>query len=146
MHRRQSGIIENKMNDRGFSLLEVVVALGIFSIGILAIAGLQITATSGNAKARFKTEAATLAQDVVERLLAIDYVRDELPAVRSEFNTAANGTRAYQDPSRRYTIDWTVSGADTPINRAITVNVSVRWWAYGIPRRYNLTFIKTEEI
>ena len=146
MHRKQSGIIENKMNDRGFSLLEVVVALGIFSIGILAIAGLQITATSGNAKARFKTEAATLAQDVVERLLAIDYVRDELPAVRSEFNTAANGTRVYRDPSSRYTIDWTVSAADTPIDRAIIINVSVRWWAYGIPRRYNLNFIKTEEI
>ena len=145
MHQRQSGIIKNTMNNRGFSLLEVVVALGIFSIGILAIAGLQITATSSNAKARFSTEAATLAQDVVERLLAIDYVRDSVP-LRSEFNTAANGGRDYKDPSGRYTIDWTVSGADTPIDRAITVNVTVRWWAYGIPRRYNLNFIKTEEI
>ena len=145
MHRRQSGIIENTMNNRGFSLLEVVVALGIFSIGILAIAGLQITATTGNAKARFSTEAATLAQDVVERLLSIDYVRDSVP-LRSEFNTTANGTRVYQDPSGRYTIDWTVSGPDTPIDRAITINVTVRWWAYGIPRRYNLNFIKTEEI
>ncbi|MHC4677043.1 MAG: type IV pilus modification PilV family protein [Planctomycetota bacterium] len=144
MHRRQSGI-GNTMNERGFSLLEVVVALGIFSIGILAIAGLQITATSGNATARFGTEAATLAQDVVERLLSIDYVRDSVP-LRSEFNSAANGTRAYQDPSGRYTIDWTVSGPDTPIDRAITINVTVRWWAYGIPRRYNLNFIKTEEI
>jgi prepilin-type N-terminal cleavage/methylation domain-containing protein len=145
MHRRQSGIIEKTRNNRGFSLLEVVVALGIFSIGILAIAGLQITATSGNAKARFSTEAATLAQDVVERLLSIDYDRDSVP-LRSEFNTASNGTRAYQDPSGRYTIDWAVSGPDTPIDRAVTINVTVRWWAYGIPRRYNLNFIKTEEI
>jgi len=145
MHRNKSGIIENRMNDRGFSLLEVVIALGIFSIGILAIAGLQITATSGNAKARYRTEAATLAQDVVERLLAIDYVRDSVP-LRTEFNTAGNGARAYTDPSGRYNIDWTVSGADTPIDRAITINVTVRWWAYGFPRRYNLNFIKTEEI
>ncbi len=145
MHQEQHFAIKDRINNRGFSLLEVVVALGIFSIGILAIAGLQITATSGNAKARFSTEAATLAQDVVERLLAIDYVRDSVP-LRSEFNTASNGTRSYQDPSGRYTIDWTVSGADTPIDRAITINVTVRWWAYGIPRRYNLNFIKTEEI
>ena len=145
MHRNKSGIIENRMNDRGFSLLEVVIALGIFSIGILAIAGLQITATSGNAKARYRTEAATLAQDVVERLLSIDYVRDSVP-LRTEFNTAGNGARAYTDPSGRYNIDWTVSGADTPIDRAITINVTVRWWAYGFPRRYNLNFIKTEEI
>jgi len=145
MHRNKSGIIENRMNDRGFSLLEVVIALGIFSIGILAIAGLQITATSGNAKARYRTEAATLAQDVVERLLAIDYVRDSVP-LRTEFNTTGNGARAYTDPSGRYNIDWTVSGADTPIDRAITINVTVRWWAYGFPRRYNLNFIKTEEI
>ncbi len=145
MHLKQHFTIKNGINNRGFSLLEVVIALGIFSIGILAIAGLQITATSGNAKARFSTEAATLAQDVVERLLAIDYVRDSAP-LRSEFNTAANSTRVYQDPSRRYTIDWTVSGPDTPIDRAITITVTVRWWAYGIPRRYNLNFIKTEEI
>ena len=146
MHRKQSGKIEFTTNERGFSLLEVVVALGIFSIGILAIAGLQITATSGNAKARFQTEAAALAQDVVERLLALDYIRDEVPAVRSEFNTADNGNREYKDPSSRYSIDWTVSGPNTPIDRAITINVTVRWWAYGLPRRYNLTFIKTEEI
>ncbi len=145
MHLKQHFTIKNGINNRGFSLLEVVIALGIFSIGILAIASLQITATSGNAKARFSTEAATLAQDVVERLLAIDYVRDSIP-LRSEFKFADNGTRVYQDPSGRYTIDWTVSGPDTPIDRAITVNVTVRWWAYGIPRRYNLNFIKTEEI
>ena len=89
--------------------------------------------------------AATLAQDVVERLLAIDYVRDSVP-LRSEFNTADNGNRAYPDPTGRYTIDWTVSGPDTPLDRAVTINVTVRWWAYGIPRRYNLIFIKTEEI
>jgi len=146
MHRKQHFAIKNGINNRGFSLLEVVIALGIFSIGILAIAGLQITATSGNAKARYRTEAATLAQDVVERLLAIDYVRDSVP-LRTEFNTAGNGgARAYTDPSGRYNIDWTVSGADTPIDRAITINVTVRWWAYGFPRRYNLNFIKTEEI
>ena len=143
---KQPGKLKNRTNERGFSLLEVVVALGIFSIGILAIAGLQITATSGNAKARFKTEAATHAQDVVERLLALDYIRDEVPAVRSEFNTGDNGNREYKDPSGRYSIDWTVSGPNTPINRAITINVTVRWWAYGFPQRYNLTFIKTEEI
>ena len=140
MHLKQHFAIKNGINDRGFSLLEVVVALGIFSIGILAIAGLQITATSGNAKARFATEAATHAQDVAERLLVLDYDHD---APSTEFQL---GTTILPDPpGGRYDIRYIVQ-ADPAGLRAVIISVRVSWWAYGIPRRYNLNFMKTDEI
>jgi type IV pilus modification protein PilV len=145
MRRNQLIERDTGLDSGGFTLIEVVIAMAIFSIGILAIAGLQVTATSGNAKARFATEAATLAQDVVERLMALDYDPGAVPQ-RTEFDNTQNGNRAYQDPTSRYTVDWTVSAADTPINNAIRINVTVRWRAYGIPRRYNINFIKTAEI
>ncbi len=145
MHRKQHFAIKNGINNRGFSLLEVVVALGIFSIGILAIAGLQITATSGNAKARFATEAATLAQDVAERLLVLDY-DDGAPSVEFQLGT----TIVLPDPDGlpdpfggRYKVRYLVEA--TPLS-ARNITVIVFWSAYGIPRRYNLNFIKTEEI
>ena len=139
MRRKQHFAIKNGINNRGFSLLEVVVAMGIFSVGILAIAGLQVMATSGNAKARFSTEAAILAQDVSERLLSMDY--DSASPIAA-FQV---GTNDWTDPpGGRYQVDYTV--AASTLAGAINITVRVRWWAYGLPRRYNLTFIKTEAI
>jgi len=145
MHLKQHFTIKNGINNRGFSLLEVVVALGIFSIGILAIAGLQITATSGNAKARFATEAATLAQDVAERLLVLDYDH-ATPSVEFQLGT----TVVLPDPGGlpdpfggRYRVRYEVAAAGLISARDITVRVF--WDAYGIPRSYNLNFIKTDE-
>ena len=129
-------------NQKGFTLIEVVTALAIFSIGLLAIASIQVRTTSENAKSRFATEAAAKAQDQVERLLLLPY---DPAAPAPEFSNANNGTRAYSDPTGRYTIDWTVSPPDTPINNAVTVIVSVNWNANGSQKNYRVEFIKTNE-
>lgn len=52
----------------GFSLLEVLVAVAIFSIGILAIGGLQYIVIDGNASANVVTQQVMLAQRVLEEL------------------------------------------------------------------------------
>ena len=127
----------------GFTLIEVVVALAVFSIGILAIASIQVGSTNGNAKSRFATEAAGLAQDQVERLLLLPY---DPAAPAPEFNEANNGTRDYRDPSGRYTIDWDVSAPDTPIDNAITITVFVDWIASGKTKSYAVNFVKTREL
>jgi prepilin-type N-terminal cleavage/methylation domain-containing protein len=145
MNLKQHFAIKNGINNKGFSLLEVVVALGIFSIGILAIAGLQITATSGNGKARFATEAATLAQDVAERLLVLDYDHDT-PSDHFQLGP----TVVLPDPGGlpdpfggRYRVRYDVAAPG--LMRARDITVRVFWNAYGIPRSYNLNFIKTDE-
>jgi prepilin-type N-terminal cleavage/methylation domain-containing protein len=150
MRRRQSSKIENTMNNRGFSLIEVLIGLAIFSIGILAVASMQITATSGNAKARFATEASTLARDQLERLLSLQYD----PAA-ADFDTGvAWGGRAYRDPTGFYTIDWRAyqnrfpwndAAYDFP-NNSVGIIVRVEWKRFGARRRYELSFIKTEAI
>ena len=138
-------ILENifeSPHEKGFTLIEVVTALAIFSIGLLAIASIQVGTTGGNARSRFATEAAALAQDQVERLLLLPY---DSAAPAPEFNNANNGTRAYTDPTGRYTIDWTVSPPDTPIDNTVTVTVSVDWDANGTRKSYRVEFIKTNE-
>ena len=52
----------------GFSLVEILVALVILSIALLALAGLMVTTTKNNAGGGHLTEAATFAQDTLERL------------------------------------------------------------------------------
>ena len=52
----------------GFSLLEVLVALLILSIGLLGIAGLQVTSKRSNFEALQRTTATMLANDILERI------------------------------------------------------------------------------
>jgi type IV pilus assembly protein PilV len=143
MFRKQHSQSKASIGSRGFTILEAVIALAIFSIGILAVAGMQISSTSGNASARFTTEAATLAQDLLERLLSLRY---DPAAPLAEFDDTQNGSRAYADPTGRYTIDWTVSPPHTPLNNAVTIDVFVVWKSYGRTRSYNLNSIKSAEI
>ena len=55
----------------GFTLIEVLLALAIFAIGILALGALQVRYIGGNALARNQTEAISIATDVLERLMSV---------------------------------------------------------------------------
>ncbi len=79
---------------RGFSLLEVMVTLAIVSVGALGMAGLQTVTLRTNNNALFESQAATLAQDLIERVRANpegDYATNLNNAVA---NTACMGTAA----------------------------------------------------
>ena len=55
---------------RGFTLLEVMIALVIFSIGLLGLAGLQARGLHSNTTAQYRTTAMILAYDMADRLRA----------------------------------------------------------------------------
>ena len=58
----------------GFSLIEVLVALVILAVGLLALAMFQITAIRGNAVASKWTTATQLSQDRLERFRHVPWV------------------------------------------------------------------------
>lgn len=55
---------------KGFSLLEVMVAMVIFSIGLLGLAGLMAQSTRFNNSAQYRTQATYLAYDILDRMRA----------------------------------------------------------------------------
>jgi type IV pilus assembly protein PilV len=59
------------MNPKGFTLLEILIALAILAMGILAIAGMQMTAVRGNFFSDNIMQASVLGQDRLEELKAI---------------------------------------------------------------------------
>lgn len=74
-------------SQNGFSLIEVLIALFVFAIGILTVAGLQIVSKRTNFEAVQRTTATYLAYDIIERMRAnpdqLDvYVDDALGALR----------------------------------------------------------------
>jgi type IV pilus assembly protein PilV len=66
----------------GFTLIEVLIAIVILSISLLALAALMATTTRNTSFGGHMTEAATFAQDRLERLKAISWdniVTDPVP-------------------------------------------------------------------
>ncbi len=55
---------------RGVSLIEVMVAVFVLSVGVLGVTGLQMTAKRANYEAVQRTTAAALSQDIIERMRA----------------------------------------------------------------------------
>lgn len=131
--------------ERGFTLLEVVIALAIFSVGIMAVASLQVSSTNGDLRARLATEAAVLTHDIAERLLTIDYDPDPTMTVQ-EFDTTDNTFPTDREETvGRYTYDWIVE-PHTDIANALRITIQTRWRYYGVPKLYELEIVKIAQI
>jgi type IV pilus assembly protein PilV len=57
----------------GMTLLEVMIALGVLALGLLAMLAMQISAMRGGSYGRHTTEAAQLARDQMEYLHRLDW-------------------------------------------------------------------------
>ncbi len=62
--------LPTKTATAGFTLLEVMIALVIFSIGLLGLAGLQARGLQSNTVAQYRTMAVIQAYDMAERIRA----------------------------------------------------------------------------
>lgn len=89
--------------ERGFSLIEVLVALVVLSVGLLGLAALQSTATQFNASAYIRSQATILAYDIADRIranrqAALDGAyTSAYPGTNDCTNGALAGTVAQQD-------------------------------------------------
>ena len=105
----------NRIQDtRGFTLLEVMITLVIFAIGLLGLSGMQIMAIKGNAFGQQMTVASTMAQN-------------QLEALRESAGSLSDGNDTVTDQNGiTYTRTWTVS-SDSPDTNMDTVNITVSW-------------------
>lgn len=74
----------------GFTLMEVLVALAVLSIGLLGMAGMQLFSLSSNRDAYSRTQATYFAYDLVDKIRAN---RDE--ALVGSYNTAFTAVPAF---------------------------------------------------
>ena len=63
-------VIAGQTAQSGFTLLEVLVALIVLSIGLLGLSGLQTTSLRSNHSASLRTQATILSSDIVDRMRA----------------------------------------------------------------------------
>ena len=99
---------KSNYKERGFTLIEVLIALAIFSIGILGVGTMQLRSTTGNTSARIRTEASVWAQDRVETLMLLSY------------NDALLSPGGHNLNEGLYTVSWTVWDDTGAIAGAVT--------------------------
>lgn len=135
---RQSRFGRCQMNGtRGFSLIEVLVALLVLSIGLLGLAMLQVQGMQANSDAYFRTQATVLAYDLIDRMRANntaaelgDYTASASPSPQPSCGTGcAASVRAKVD-----LYDWYLNLANTlpgyqasvsaPSSNIITISIS----------------------
>ena len=101
------------MRSKGFSLIEVVIALFILAICLLALAGLMVTTTRNSSFGGHMTEAATIAQDKLEQLRAAPWV-----SVLAGNDTQVGATGI------SYVRIWTLAANPNGDQRWVTVTIS----------------------
>ena len=147
-------IKKNKItkND-GFTLIEAIMAVAVFSIGILSIYLVQTTAVRGNATASGITTASNWASDQIEQLLALGY-NDPLLADDDDNGTGglgetvdtggtviADGSATSTDS--RYTIYWNVAD-NQPIPNIKQITVLVTMVERGVLKTISFNHCKAQ--
>lgn len=134
MKRLLKKIKKLNVNSSGFSLLEAMIGLAVFSIGILGVAAMQTTSVNSNTLAEDVQLSTVTAMAQIEELMATDFLDQR-------FNL--DGIETCEDsPDGRYNICITPSN-DVAIPGAKRVNVTSTFTpAGGRPQTITLKIFK----
>ena len=145
-------------NHHGFSLVEVLVAISIFTVGILGVAQMQYISISADSSAATTTESAMLGQQIVETLFQLDYDSPDLLDLNADgagglgsstptTDPPAAGTADYQPAiaNARYTAYYNILD-NSPYTDTKTIRIIVLWNDKSSPKRYSIEFIKAKGV
>ncbi len=139
-------------NTYGFTILEIMIAMAIFSIGILGVVQMQLSATSGNTSSRGWTEATTIGQQQLEMLMSLDYNNALLQDVNGDGTnqdadddgTDDNGGDFGLDETNLsdqsvvidtvYNVFWNIA-VDEPVANSKRIRLIVQWRSSGFARK-----------
>lgn len=148
MNRNISTRTCKRSNEKGFTLLEIIVAISILTFGILAVASMQVSSMRGNSFAGSVTEATALAGDRLERLIALSY---DDPLLNDDNGDGSDGLiktgddADYDDIRVMDPVTYTVCtnlAIDTPRNNTKTIKVIVTWRDRGFQKSVSLQHVK----
>ena len=124
--------------ERGMTLVEVMIALIVLSVGILAIARLFPSATQGQLQNRMGTTASYYVQEKIEQLNALTWTDASLTAGRHPTATT-NENLGTSGAWQRYWVVTTKTGAMSALKQ---VTVTVTWTFHGNRSTSATTYIR----
>lgn len=114
-------------SEAGLGLIEVMIALVIFAVGMLAVAGLGLAVGAQTNWSVWQTDQSLAAQQVLERVQ------------REGYDAATSGSETVTVGNRTYTVDRTVSQIGTRVREVSVTVTTTRAWDRGVPPRTFVT-------
>lgn len=152
MSKKHRNVTKNKKwiirSNDGFTLLEVIMAVSILTIGLLAVASMQVSAMRGNSMSMEYSESTEQVQDRVEKLLGtnlaalIDTDGDGAGGL-SDTGANADYNPATIDP--KYTIYYNVAedyAGGKAVSKVNTIRVIAVWQDRGKTRNYSFDLLR----
>ena len=124
--------------EKGFTLLEVMIAIAILSFGILAVASMQTSSIYGNSVANRLTEGTSWAGNKMEELLTV-------PDTDAGLSSGPHGPETVMSGVNRYDVNWEVIDSvdpSDPLADAKLIIVTVTWQDKGNPKSTQLRCIR----
>lgn len=119
-----------RRRQRGFALLEALVAMLIMTIGVLSLAAMQTTINRYSNEAKLRSDASRLAQEQIETLRSYTGIAETVIGQGTTSGTAVNwdmltsGSDNPASTNATYTRTWTLSGAINDSMRQIQVSMA----------------------
>ena len=124
-------------DQKGYLLIEALIAMAIFAIGFLAVGTMVIHTTRNNTRSNIMTQATLLATQTLERFKSSPYITDY--ADGEEYTDPAPVDQ-WGNPGGIFTRSWSISD---PVghNTSRQIEVTVSWTRRGHQRNIVLTTI-----
>jgi type IV pilus assembly protein PilV len=118
---------------KGFTLIEVLIGLIILAIGVLAVAGMQITSIIGTSFSNNLSQASVIAQDRIEFLKG-------LPLNNAQLNDGTYNDGSITLPSGTFNRTYTATRNVNP--NFVTIVYTVTWLEKGVSHSVSFRTIK----
>ncbi len=137
-------------HDKGFSVLEVLLGVSVFAIGLMGVMALHMYSLKGVAFSGNLTEANAIAANQLERLMRADIntlVDGPSPnspnglAGLNDTGNAADGLATGVGTNGKYTVCWNIA-PNQPANTLRTVRVHVLWSVRGTTQQISISGIR----
>jgi type IV pilus assembly protein PilV len=122
-------------NNSGFTLIEVLVTIVVVSIGLLGLAGLQISGLRANVSSEARSKATLLANDIIERMRAnpLGVHNGAVPADDNQYaNITTAGINCAANPAP-FCSNSSLGPAATCTTAAQMAAFDAWVWACGLP-------------